>query len=50
MAPVAARRGTILAAVDDDDADDEDIAVRRPLMVREERAPEESRLSMVTSL
>jgi hypothetical protein len=44
MAPVAARRGIILD-VDRED-DDADIAVRPP-MVREERAPEERRLSMM---
>jgi hypothetical protein len=45
MAPVAARRETAMRDVLEDDAD-EDIAVRPP-MVREERAPEERRLSMV---
>ncbi len=45
IAPVAARRGTILEAEREDDAD-EDIADLLP-MDRVERAPEERRLSMV---
>ena len=47
MAPVAARRGTILEAEREDD-DDEDIAVRPP-MARDERTPVDRRLSMVVS-
>lgn len=43
-APVAARRGTILEVAREDA--DEDIADRPP-MAREERAPEERRLSMI---
>jgi len=46
IAPVAARRGAILVAEREVDADEEDIA-ERPAMVREERAPDERRLSMV---
>ena len=50
MAPVAARRGAILEAEREDDADDdEDIAVRPPMVREEERTPVERRLSMVIS-
>ena len=50
MAPVAARRGAILVAEREVGADEEDIAERPPMVLREERAPEERRLSMVTSV
>jgi len=48
MAPVAARRGAILEAEREED-DDEDIAVRPPMVREEERTPVERRLSMVIS-
>ncbi len=47
MAPVAARRGAILVAEREVDADEEDIAERPPMVLRDERAPDERRLSMV---
>jgi len=49
MAPVAARRGAILEAEREDADDDEDIAVRPPMVREEERTPVERRLSMVIS-
>ena len=49
MAPVAARRGAILEAEREDAEEDEDIAVRPPMVREEERTPVERRLSMVIS-
>jgi len=49
MAPVAARRGAILEAEREDADEDEDIAVRPPMVREEERTPVERRLSMVIS-
>ena len=39
MAPVAARRGAILEAEREDAEEDEDIAVRPPMVREEERTP-----------
>jgi hypothetical protein len=46
MAPVAARRETAMRFDLDAEREEDDIAVRPPI-VREERAPEDRRLSMV---